>query len=139
MSKNDNKILELKKQIQEKKSKLKKIKRFNPITTCNLPLNGITHNIHVCPIKDLKLLLIQLNMFNMSAHDLDMLDQLNDISLGGFRIDEWMTDIQTRLECLTVKEEENKLKVMEEKLTKLLSEEKKTELELQEMESWLEG
>jgi len=136
MNKNDNRILELKKQIKEKKSKLKKIKRFNPITACNLTLDGSLYNIHVCNKDDLKLLLIKLNLYIMSAEDLSI--SVNDIMISCFSIEDWISDINLKLENMSIKEEESKLKVMEEKLTKLLSEEKKTELQIEEIESLLD-
>jgi len=136
MNKNDNRILELKKQIKEKKSKLKKIKRFNPITTCNLTLDGSLYNIHVCTKDTLKLLLIKLNLYIMSAEDLSI--SVNDIMISCFSIEDWISDINLKLENMSIKEEESKLKVMEEKLTKLLSEEKKTELQIEEIESLLD-
>mgnify|MGYP001126958779 CR=1 FL=1 len=46
MSKNDDKILELKKQIEAKKASLGPIKRFAPLTSCSLELNGTRYNLH---------------------------------------------------------------------------------------------
>ena len=64
----------------------------------------------------------------MSAKDLNI-----DYVVSGFNIWEWIIDIKSKLEFVSRKEEENKLKVMESKLHQLLSNEKKVELEIDEI------
>ena len=61
MSKNDDRILELKKQIEEKKTTLtKKNAKFSPETNCILILDGTTYNLNVLNNESLTFLKIKL-------------------------------------------------------------------------------
>ena len=113
MSKNDDRILELKKQIEIKKKavSVKKI-RFIPETNCVLNMDGITINLNVCSDDALVLLLIRLNSYLMSAVDLGM----SDFEISGYSITAWIKDIKSKLEVSSLKKEETDLKKMESKL-----------------------
>lgn len=127
MSKNDDRILELKKQVEDKKKELASKKtRFVPITNCILEMDGMTLNLNVLSERALILLWIRLNTYRMSATDLG----LRKFEISGYDLEDWITDVKARLEVIATKREENDLKAMETKLDKLLSEDKKTELEL---------
>jgi len=126
---NDSKIMVLKKQIEEKKIKLGKSQKFNPITNCSIEVDGIRHNLQVLTKEQLTTLLIKLNLYSMSAKDL---------GLDGYIISDWIIDIKSKLDFVSRKEEENKLKMMESKLHQLLSNEKKVELEIDEIMKGLE-
>lgn len=127
MSKNDDRILELKKQVENKKKEIaKKNVKFVPETNLVIEINGIKTNINVLNEKDLKYLLVILNMYRMSAVDLEM----KDFEISGYKVDQWMNDVKAKINMKTLKNEEAELKRLEEKLDKLLSEDKKTELEL---------
>jgi hypothetical protein len=78
--------------------------------------------------------MVKVNLYSMSAKDLK-LDE--DYIISGYKPDEWITDMKAKLDILSKKDEERKLKAMEEKLDKLLSDEKKTELELNEIAEFL--
>ena len=127
MSKNDDRILELKKQVEDKKKELASKKtRFVPITNCILEMDGMTLNLNVLSESALILLWIRLNTYRMSAADLG----LHKFEISGYDLEDWIIDVKARLEVIATKREENNLKAMETKLDKLLSEDKKTELEL---------
>lgn len=134
MNANDQKIMELKKQIELKKEKLNKAQKFVPETNCVLPMEGKNYNLHTLQKNDIISLLVKLNMQVLSAKDLNLLE---DYQLGGFHINAWMTDLKAKLDFVSIKEEQNKLKAMEEKLHLLLTEETKVGLELEEIESML--
>lgn len=131
---NDEKILELKKQIEIKKSKLEKSNKFSPVTNCSLDLDGIRFNLNVLNKEQLILIAVKLNMYNMSYKNLEFEDEF---IITGYSIKDWLTDIKSKIDILSKKEEESKLKVMESKLNQLLSEDKKVELELSEIEKLL--
>lgn len=134
MSKNDDRILELKKQIEMKKQDLSKRKtRFMPETNCVLELDGNKYNLNVMSAADLTLLIIKLNMFIMSADSLKLPHPI----INGYVTDLWISDISNKLEVLSTKKEEFELKQMESKLDKMLSNDKKTELELDGIEALL--
>lgn len=134
MTKNDEKIMILKKQIEEKKEKLKKAEKFSPITNCSLEVDGVRHNINVLQKEQIVTLLVKLNTYAMSAKDLGI---LSDYNISGFNVEDWLTDLKAKLDNLSRKEEEMKLKAMEGKLHQLLSNDKKVELEIEEIESLL--
>ncbi|GFN32439.1 hypothetical protein PCURB6_26990 [Paenibacillus curdlanolyticus] len=48
--------------------------------------------------------------------------------MSGYHIEDWIADLKAKLDFLNVKEEERKLKAMEDKLDQLLSDEKKVEM-----------
>ncbi len=130
MNKNDDRILELKKQIETKKKVIaNKDTRFLPETNCVLNLNGVTSNLNVCGKEELNFLLIKLNIYLMSAENLGM----SDFEISGYNVTVWIKDIKNKLKVLNLKKEEADLKRMENKLDKLLSDDKKTELEIDEI------
>lgn len=132
MSKNDDRILELKKQIEAKKTELLNTKKkFTPETNCILELDGdgIKYNLNVLNTYQLTLLLIKLNAYQMSIKDLKISSPL----FSGYTIDLWISDVKNKIEVLGLKQKEMELKSAESKLDKLLSDEKKTELELDEI------
>ena len=63
--------MELKDTIQSAKKSIK-VKRFQPTTNCLLGLNGTAYNLHVCSEDELKMLLVILHSYEMSAKDLGM-------------------------------------------------------------------
>ena len=130
---NDKKIMELKKQIEEKKNKVSKSQRFTPITNCSIEVDGIRYNIQVLTKEQLITLMVKLNSYSMSAKDLE----LDGFVISGFEVSNWIQDIKSKLDYVSRKEEENKLRIMEAKLDQLLSNEKKGELELDEIASFL--
>lgn len=134
MSKNDDRILELKKQIEAKKKIISEKKvRFIPETNCVLNMDEMTINLNVCSDDALVLLLIRLNSYLMSAVDLEM----SDFEISGYSVTDWIKDIKSKLEVSSLKKEETDLKKMESKLDKLLSDDKKTEIEIDEIANLL--
>lgn len=131
---NDQRILLLKQQIETKKEKLSKSSRFTPVTNCSLELNGERINIQTLGKERALYVLVQLNIYRLSLVDLGLLDEYK---MSGYLVSEWIEDIKSRVDILSRKQEEQQLKAMEAKLTKLLSEEKKVELEIDEIESLL--
>jgi len=134
MSKNDDKILLLKKQVDAKKAELGKAKRFAPITSCSIELDGTRYNLHASSREQLIYLLCKVNLLSVAAEEVGY---PGECVVSGFSTEDWGADIRCKLAMLDQKQEEAKLKAMEAKLDKLLSEDKKTELELAEIEALL--
>jgi hypothetical protein len=131
---NDQKILGLKKQIEEKKKLLVKSQKFTPITNCSIEIDGVRSNIQVLSKEQLVGLLVRLNAYKTSAKELGVLE---NYIISSFNVEDWITDLKSKLEFTNRKDEEAKLKAMETKLDYLLSNEKKVELEIDEIESML--
>ena len=131
---NDNRIIELKKQVEEKKKYLAENKlKFMPETNCILELDGNIYNLNALCEDLLTNLMIKLNMYILSAKDLD----IPIPTISGYAVNIWLTDIRNKLYVTKIKKEENELKNLESKLDKMLSEDKKTELELNNIEALL--
>jgi hypothetical protein len=127
---NDERILQLRAQIEEKKAKLGRSKHFNPVTNCLIDFEGKQLNIRVLPKDQLIALMVKINALYMSAKALGVEDQY---AISGYAPSEWIADIKAKLDMLNRQEEERALSVMEEKLSTLLSEDKRVELELDAM------
>lgn len=129
MSKNDDRILTLKKQIEDKKKELGKQPRFTPVTTCMFTYNGNRVNIHtLTSVKDINAMLVYFNIYAMSAENLGI--NLEDVVFDGFSVADWMEDLHSKKTVIEYTAKKSQLTVMEKKLDKLLSDDKKTELEI---------
>ena len=129
-TKNDERILKLKKQIDEKKKELGKQPRFSPVTTCMYNYQGNRINIHaLTSIKDINAMLVYFNMYVMSAEDMGI--NCEDIVFDGFAVSEWIEDLKSKKTVLEYTAKKEQLTALEKKLDKLLSDDKKTELEIE--------
>lgn len=109
MSKNDDRVLQLKKIIDEKKENLKSCKKtFLPITNCILDLDGQKYNLNVLQFDELQLLLVKLNIYLTSAVNLNI-----SLMISGYSINDWIEDINNKLDVLEFRRKENELKVLE--------------------------
>ena len=131
--KNDERIMELKRVIEDKRKELaSKPTRFTPITNCLLVLDSVSYNLHV---DTNELLLVKLNAMKMSAMDLGI--DTSTLIISGSSLDDWITDVKNNLEFKKYKEEKRKLNVLEKQLTDLLSSDKQTELKIDEIEKMI--
>lgn len=129
MSKNDDRILTLKKQIDDKKKELGKQPRFSPVTTCMFTYNGNRINIHtLTSVKDINAMLVYFNIYAMSAENLGI--DLEDVCSEGFSVADWMEDLNAKKAVVEYNAKKTQLTALEKKLDKLLSDDKKTELEI---------
>lgn len=120
--KNDERVLLLKKQIDEKRNSLA-TQKFSPKTNCIIDLDGQKYNINVLQVNELELLLVKLSVYSEFAKNLGF-----ELTISGYVINEWITDINQKLAVIKDKKKRDELKELENKLDKLLSDEKKTEL-----------
>lgn len=131
---NDLKVLELKKQIENKKKAMGEYRKFAPRTTCVLELDEIKYNLHTLIKENLIHLLVKLNCYRDMADNMSI---TKDYVISGFNINDWICDVGGKLTDINYKEEIKKLNAMELKLDKLLSDEKKVELELDDIANYL--
>lgn len=126
---NDNRILELKKQIDIKRTELGKQPRFIPLTTCLFERNGNRINLHaLTSVKQVNELLVFFNLYVMSAKDLEL--DASEIELNGFPVTDWIMDLKSKKAIIEYTDKKEQLIKLEKKLDKLLSDDKKTELEI---------
>lgn len=129
-TKNDERILMLKEQIEEKKRELGKQPRFSPITTCLFDREGCRVNIHtLTSVKDINAMLVFFNTYVISAKDLDI--DCAEVELCGFSVLDWMEDLKSKKAVIEYSAKKEQLTALEKKLDKLLSDDKKTELEIE--------
>ena len=134
MNNNDIKILELKNKIEDKRSNIKELKRFNHITNCILILRGESYNLNVQDKQQLINLLVELNSLYLSYKNLDIEDEY---LLNGFNLEDWISDIKQKIDIINIKAETKKLNDLETKLNNMLSKDKKTEMELNDIENMI--
>jgi hypothetical protein len=127
--KNDERILVLKKQIEDEKKELGKQPRFCPVTTCMFNYEGNRVNIHtLTSVKDINTMLVYFNIYAMSAENLGI--DCTEVCLDGFSVSDWMEDLNAKKTVVEYNEKKSQLNALEKKLDKLLSDDKKTELEI---------
>lgn len=132
MYKNDERILALKKQIDQKRDEIGGNARFAPSTNCILQMDGQTYNLHVnCD----EMLLVKLNALAMSANDLGL--SLRNLIISGFSLEDWIEDVKGILNTKLLKAEQAKLNKLEKQLDSLLSSDKRTELEIDAISSMI--
>lgn len=131
---NDERILALKKQIDEKKNNItNKKKAFVPHTNLVCYWRGENKNLNVLNINSLLMLGWELSSFSEYCKS----SGFDKIEVSGYPIADWLEDINQKISLIAIRKEEDELKKMENKLDKLLSEDKKTELELDSIEALL--
>lgn len=137
---NDKVILELKKKVEAKKSHIAEMElaKYRPVTHCILEWEGTKYNFNVMKPHELKLLLLKLNALLVSAEDLNMVEELEDMEIQGHAFYSWINDINGKINEKDFAQEKEKLKQMEAQLDKLLSEDKKVELQLAEIAKLLD-
>ena len=134
MSKNDDKIITLKKQIEKRREAIGKPIRFSPQTSCVIELDGVKYNINVLQRDELILLYCKLRALAMAADSLG----IDQPIISGFQLDLWGADIGVRIAAIDQKKDLAQLADMEKQLDKLLSNDKRTELEIDAIEKLLE-
>ena len=133
---NDERILALREQIETKRKELGKQPRFTPITTCLLEVNGTRINLHtIFSVKEINALLVYVNMYVISAKDLNI--DPTEIILSGFGIQDWIEDLRSKANAIVWLEKNAQLLALQRQLDKLLSNDKKTELEINEIANLL--
>jgi len=74
------------------------ISDINYLTNCHINIDNIVEDIRWLNKKQLIDLLIRVNMYRLSAIDLDLLDEFN---ISGYKVNEWITDIREKLKNYT--------------------------------------
>ena len=121
-TKNDKQILQLKKEIEIKKSSIAKGEKFIPKTNMNLELFGIKYNLHISESNRL----LFLKSFLASLNN-------DNIILGGYSTKDYINDLESKYMQKNIKQEQDRLDVLEAKLHNLLSNETKIALDLEEI------
>lgn len=137
-TKNDNKIFELQKKVEEAKENLKKRvdeSKHIPITSCKFNFFGQDVNIHTLNKSTcLKYFSI---LANMRTTLINCGIDPNIIDYEGYSISDIAEDLYRRYRMLDYKEEEEKLKNLESRLIELLSNDARVEMEIDNLSKML--
>lgn len=140
-NRNDDRIIELTRRIDEEKAKLTKgSQKFSPKTNCVLTWRGETFNLNVLTRDQLVFLHIDLHAFLTSAEELKYsAPGYSDSGLlvSGYFIDQWISDIKNKIDILDAKEKQMRLGMEADKLSRLLSSSMQTEMAIDDIESKL--
>jgi len=131
-TKNDKVILNLKREIEAKKSLLANGIKFNPVTNCSLELDGMRYNLHVANQDTVLLLIAKLNSLNISLAEIMPGESL---TISGYKVKSWLEDLIAKFNVSNVSNEKVRLQALENKLHQLLSLDTKIEIELSGIQS----
>lgn len=135
----DAKIKELFNIVQTKKAEIEKAERPNWRTNCLLTLNDKKNNIQV--ISDVsELVHLASELMMKSSYVLAANHKFGtkvEFSHGGFSLEDWLSDIGTRITKIQITAKKKELVTMESKLNSLLSPEAKAQMELDAIEAML--
>ena len=139
VNKNDNRILELKKKIEQERATLKESNnRFQPITSCILEFAGQKYNLNAMSANDLLLLLSLLSVIEQTSTEIaDEMQFVKPATVNGYSLAEWITDIRKKLDQVLYREKKAKLDKLEKQLTDLLTGETQTKLKVDNLEDEL--
>jgi len=126
-TKNDTLIIELQKKIAAKKAQIK-VNRFEPITNAALSLDDKNYNLHVITFEQACLLLAKIQSY-ISGFEFHF--EQDDLMIGSYKASDWCEDLKSRIQFLGIKQEQERLNILEQELEKRLSEQKKTSLDLE--------
>ena len=124
VNQNDRIILQLQQEVEEKKKKLARAGNFRPITNMSLVIFGITYNLHVININELKFL----EAFLLSLNK-------EDLIISNNTIENWLSDITTKITMKDIAEEQKDLEAMEKELESLLTNDTRVSLKLDKLAS----
>lgn len=131
--KNDDKIMTLKAQVENKRAELGKMPSVvRPTTNCQLEIGKEQINIRV---ESTTFLLVRLNAYAMAAKDLGI--NPDEVILSGYTLNQWIQDVRDFLQVQKYREEKRKLNDLEKSLNSLLSDDKRTELEIDRIAAML--
>lgn len=131
---NDNKIKELKTQIQDKLDNITKIsKDFK--TNLILEFRDNTYNLNVLPVNALQERLIQLYLYQTAIDALN----ITDYTIAGYPVEDWIYDIQKLLDIHQQNKKIKDLKANLAKLDTLMSDAAKTEEFLDDLAEMLKN
>ena len=134
ISNNDNKIKELKIQIQDKLDNITKIsKDFK--TNMILEFRDNTYNLNVLPANALQERLIQLYLYQTAIDALN----ITDYTIAGYPVEDWIYDIQKLLDIHQQNKKIKELKANLAKLDTLMSDAAKTEEFLDDLAEMLKN
>ena len=138
----DKQVQELFKIVQQRKQEIAKAEKPNWITNCSFGYDKDSsqrYNIQTMSNVDdlisiLAFLMDKESSFNQAAKELDV---DNKFTWMNYSVEDWKSDIHTRINKIQISKKKNELETLEGRLDKLISPELKAEMELAEISKLL--
>ena len=140
--KTDEKTLGLIKEIQRRKAEIATLEKPNWRTNCSFSYGSqlIAINIHVSDTRTLILIAAFLSDkkkgYDAVAPTLGI-ESIPEFTWGGFSVDDWLSDIKTRIAKIQIVSKRQKLEQLETRLNAIVSPELRAAMELEAIESEL--
>lgn len=130
---NDNKIVQLKKVVAQKRKELGDEPKFRPITTCQFKIDlTFNTNIHALnSVQSLNNALMYLGLYELAAEKAGL--SADEVQINGFSISDWRKDIESKKSLIEYQTKKQELSNLEGKLDGMLSEAQKTAISLDEI------
>lgn len=140
----DKKVQELVDIVEAKKAKIEKLERPQYKTNLSLPIGFLeTERINLQIVNDPVQLMKYLAYLWSQSVAFNTLCAQHDFKLkyivGGFPVEDWQSDILTRINVVNIKSEKEDLKKKEELLSSLLSPEEIRRIKIERLEKELKG
>jgi hypothetical protein len=131
MTSQDQIVLALKKQLEDKKKELIDISTFKAKTNLVLTLFGSRYNLNVSSKDDIAVILGHL--LTIKGTLLKSESQITEPKIEGFTLSDWIHDLKGKYAACEIKEKKNELEILQKKLDKLISKELSDQIELAEI------
>lgn len=136
----DEKVLALIEEVKRRKATVGKLKRPTWRTTCSLQLPG-WDRLNIQIENDRTVLAVASGVLKDFARYCNEAEKDWDCQLSrvwkSFPIEDWLADIELRVSVMSLKSEQDKLKRLEDQLSRLMSPDQRRELELAQIEQEL--
>jgi len=138
MNDTDKMVLELLKKVEEKKQQIGNAERPSWITNCSFGYNPDSNaRISIQASRELEQL-VDIHAFLTNKHTtfkqsmaaLKLDQQEVSFKYLGFTYEQWMADIQTRINQLRIKSKKDELSILEARVNNLVSPEQRRDIEL---------
>ncbi len=132
-SKNDEKIVQLKSIVAQKRKELGDEPKFRPITTCQFKMDlAFNTNIHTLnSVQSANNALMYLGLYELAAEKAGL--SVDEVQINGFSLSEWRKDIVARKSLIEYQLKKQELASLEEKLDGMLSEAMKNAVSLDQI------
>ena len=134
---NDEKIVQLKEVIAQKRKDLGDEPKFRPITTCQLKIDlSFNTNVHTLnSVQSVNNALMYLGLYELAAENAGL--HPDDVEINGFTITEWKKDIAAKKASVEYNLKKQELANLETKLDGMLSDVRKNAITLDEISELL--
>lgn len=134
----DKLVQELFKVVQTKKAEISKAEKPTWLTNCSFGYEkGTSNKTNIRTVTDIEELVTILAFVVGKEKDFSTAKELLNVTVpfnwGGFTKEEWVTDLQTRINQIQISQKKKELESLETRLNGLVSKEMRDQMELEEI------